>query len=47
MIKQYESLSEKIEGAAQSLKQKLGYGGVSYIYSLFMCDDKTVKRQCP
>lgn len=45
MSKLYESLSEKDRRRYAAIEaKKLGYGGISYICSLFMCDDKTVKR---
>ena len=45
MIRLYESLSEKDRRRYAAIEaKKLSYGGISYIFSLFMCDDKTVKK---
>jgi hypothetical protein len=45
MKKLYSSLSEKDRRRYAAVEaKKLGYGGISYICSLFLCDDKTVKK---
>ncbi len=45
MRRLYESLSEKDRRRYAAVEaKKLGYGGITYICSLFLCDDKTVKR---
>jgi hypothetical protein len=45
MKKLYESLSEKDRRRYAAVEaKKLGHGGISYICSLFLCDDKTVKK---
>ena len=41
----YESLSEKDRRRYAAVEaEKLGYGGASYIGSLFGCDPKTIQR---
>ena len=45
MKRLYDSLSEKDRRRYAAVEaKKLGYGGISYICSLFLCDDKTVKK---
>jgi len=45
MKRLYDSLSEKDRRRYAAIEaKKLGYGGTSYICSLFLCDDKTVKK---
>lgn len=45
MKKLYGSLSEKDRRRYAAVEaKKLGHGGICYICSLFLCDDKTVKK---
>ena len=45
MIRLYNSLSEKDKRRYAAVEaQKLGYGGISYISTLFGCDDKTISK---
>ena len=45
MKRLHDSLSEKDRRRYAGIEaKKLGYGGISYICTLFFCDEKTVKR---
>lgn len=45
MKKLYDSLSEKDRRRYAAVEaKKVGYGGINYISSLFLCDDKTIKK---
>ena len=45
MIRLYNSLSEKDKRRYAAIEaQKLGYGGISYISTLFGCDEKTISK---
>lgn len=45
MTRLYNSLSEKDRRRYAAIEaQKIGYGGISYICTLFGCDEKTVKK---
>jgi len=45
MKRLYDSLSEKDKRRYAAIEaKKLGYGGISYISSVFLCDDKTITK---
>ena len=45
MIALYNSLSEKDRRRYAGVEaKKLGHGGIAYIASLFMCDEKTISK---